>query len=111
MCTVHMARDAQKRTISLEVKGHAGYAEKGKDVVCAGISVLTQAFAAVAQKMETGGDLVSCAGLIRAGDAAVFCECIDDGAYMALELALGVVKIGFEQIAGEYPAYIKVTCE
>lgn len=30
------------RTNGITVDGHAGYAEPGKDIVCAGVSVLTQ---------------------------------------------------------------------
>ena len=30
----------------LSVKGHSGYAERGRDIVCAGVSTLTQALAA-----------------------------------------------------------------
>ena len=33
-------------THSLSVKGHSGYAERGRDIVCAGVSTLTQALAA-----------------------------------------------------------------
>ena len=28
--------------VALEVKGHTGYAEEGSDIVCAGVSILTQ---------------------------------------------------------------------
>lgn len=31
------------RDNEIEVKGHSGYAEKGSDIVCAGISVLVEA--------------------------------------------------------------------
>lgn len=33
-------------THRLSVKGHSGYAERGRDIVCAGVSTLTQALAA-----------------------------------------------------------------
>lgn len=33
------------RAVALVAKGHAGYAEKGEDIVCAGISALVQALA------------------------------------------------------------------
>ncbi len=34
-------KDSNNRYVGFTVKGHAGYANSGKDIVCAGVSVLT----------------------------------------------------------------------
>ena len=41
--------------LRLEVAGHAGYAEKGQDIVCAGASMLTGALAKALQEAEERG--------------------------------------------------------
>ena len=41
--------------LRMEVKGHAGYDEKGKDIVCAGISMLTGALAGVLEEAKERG--------------------------------------------------------
>lgn len=40
------------KNISLEIYGHADYAEHGKDIVCAGVSVLSQSYANALIKNE-----------------------------------------------------------
>ena len=39
----------------LEVGGHAGYAEKGQDIVCAGVSMLTGALGGVLEEAQKRG--------------------------------------------------------
>ena len=41
--------------LRLEVDGHADYAEKGKDIVCAGASMLTGALAGALEEAEDRG--------------------------------------------------------
>lgn len=42
MIKVKIFRDKNKNIVGYTVKGHAGYAEPGNDIVCAAISALTQ---------------------------------------------------------------------
>lgn len=41
MITVHISRREDGTIQSFEVKGHAGYADPGQDIVCAGVSSVT----------------------------------------------------------------------
>jgi uncharacterized protein YsxB (DUF464 family) len=42
MITVTIVRNAaDRRIVSFEVSGHADYAKRGKDIVCAGVSAVT----------------------------------------------------------------------
>ena len=41
MIQVDVYSDSEGRTTGVEVNGHAGYDEYGKDIVCAAVSVLT----------------------------------------------------------------------
>lgn len=50
MMTVNMSRNAMQ--LYLHVDGHAGYAEHGKDIVCAAASMLVQALYAAAEGVD-----------------------------------------------------------
>lgn len=41
MVNVVIKRNKEGRLYSLKASGHAGYAEKGQDIICAAVSVLT----------------------------------------------------------------------
>ena len=41
--------------LRMEIEGHAGYAEEGKDIVCAGASALVDALAGALQDAERRG--------------------------------------------------------
>lgn len=42
MIRARLARDPEGRIVRLLVRGHAGYAERGRDIVCAAVSAITQ---------------------------------------------------------------------
>lgn len=77
------------------VQGHAGYGEKGKDVVRAAVSALV--YALIATLEETGNIRES---VVRPGYATVAAEKEDR--------AFDVVRGGLGQIAARYPAYVTV---
>ena len=43
MTSISIVRNQQQRIIEFSVQGHSNYANYGEDIVCAGISALTQA--------------------------------------------------------------------
>ncbi len=79
----------------LTLLGHAGYAEKGQDVVCAAASALVYALAG---SLEAGGNVREL--VIRPGYATVAAQ-RDDPAF-------AVVRKGLEQLEGRYPGYVRV---
>ena len=80
----------------LPVRGHAGYAEPGKDIVCAAVSALVYALAGGLQEsgrltgLDTGKGYAEVAGT---GD----CD---------REFAL--VRCGLEMLAAQYPECVEV---
>lgn len=80
----------------LTVTGHADYGPHGADIVCAGVSALTYALLASAEKL--GGDMIGC----RADSGDVECVCRGgDGAFM-------VALCGMKEIARKYPQHVEV---
>lgn len=85
--------------------GHAGYAEHGRDIVCAGISALCMA-------LEEGLRLLGSRGVLREHFCEYadgrFCACAQGDA--APEQAVGAVfeavYAGLCAVQREYPAYV-----
>lgn len=42
MTSVEILRDTDKKIFEFRSRGHSGYAEEGKDIVCAGVATLLQ---------------------------------------------------------------------
>lgn len=96
-------------TLSLTVKGHAGQAAAGHDLVCAAASVLTYTAAQAVQTLYEEGKLAGQPALrLENGDAVIVCRPTDAAFAEALH-AYTVVQTGFALLAQHYPAYIRVT--
>ena len=57
MIGVRFQEDREKGVLSMEVRGHAGFAELGRDPVCAGASTLAMTLAQCVKSMEEAGRL------------------------------------------------------
>ena len=57
MTTVRFDKETEKGVLSMEVLGHTGFAEAGKDPVCAGASTLAMTVAQCVKTMEEAGRL------------------------------------------------------
>lgn len=84
----------------IKVEGHAGYAELGKDIVCAAISALVQAFAASVEELTT--DEIKCefgAGkaLIQYGDLSERAQVLMDSFF-----------VGCRMVADNYPDNVRL---
>lgn len=78
------------------IKGHSGYAEVGKDIVCAGVSALFYAFSGYLEKKECLNGT-----LAEAGKAVItFTDEGKEGLLMFTE--------GVNGIAEAYPEFVKV---
>lgn len=87
----------------VSICGHAGYAEHGKDIVCAGVSITAQALAATLSqtdgvmcdvKTEDGRMFIVCRPIAR---VKRYVDALFDMAHMAFEL-----------LAEEYPEHVKL---
>ena len=95
-----------RNAMSIYVKGHAGTAPKGKDIVYAGVSALTEAMVR----------RVKCRGIwnpslqINPERAEVFLKLRPTDGYEQIlaEELLETVCGGYQAIAEEYPDYVKV---
>ncbi len=89
-----------RRSDRITIKGHAGYAEPGKDIVCAAISALTETFADSMDKLTT--DQIK--SDIRAGNAVIRYGNLSEPG----QLLMDSFFLGCKMIAEEYPAYVRI---
>jgi uncharacterized protein YsxB (DUF464 family) len=85
--------------LSLKLEGHAGYAEPGKDIVCASASILAYTLASIVDsfdEIESAIDLTS-------GDTTIECEC-----NTSTRNAFAYTKVGYALLAQNYPQYVRL---
>ena len=85
----------------IEVSGHAGYSEKGKDIICAGVSTLAQAAALAIATYDETAQLTAVEGHLLVTFTAD--DHYIDGVITTLETGLNLIE-------GQYGEYLKVTC-
>lgn len=88
------------RKDGIEINGHAGYAETGKDIVCAGVTALTQTFIRSMQGLtrdEIEYEVSPGRADIQYGNLS------EEGKLLVDSFFIGVC-----QIADEFPEYVRV---
>ncbi len=106
MIEAFIGRDEQGRLAGFHVSGHAGFARRGEDIVCAAVSALAQA---------------ALLGLLRhlrlplryeVADGRVACRlppALSPTTAAAAEAILATMALGLREIAAQYPRYLRVT--
>ena len=79
----------------LTVSGHAGYAPKGQDIVCAAVTALVFALAGYLEKQDRAAELI-----MRPGYVTV--------AATGYSPAFEVIRCGMQQLAADYPENVEV---
>ncbi|HBF38217.1 MAG TPA: hypothetical protein DDW50_12955 [Firmicutes bacterium] len=106
MVLVHIKRDPLHNVLGFSCEGHADYAEKGADIICAAISTLTMSTILSLQQ------LTKLTLKIKKNSDKGWLECNWDNIPTEKEhanLIVAVMIIGLKDIAAQYPAYLKVS--
>ena len=101
MVTIKASTDHEAMKVRLEVSGHAGQAEPGKDIVCSAVSILTYTFAHIIKDTDTPSNID-----MNNGDALIEAECQDMRSFVKALNALRVVTKGYRLLEGQYPEYV-----
>lgn len=105
MVSFSIKRDRNNRINGFTCSGHAGYAEKGTDIVCAAVSALTQS-AILALERLVGVDLK-----LKADSKTGFLDCVWENIPQKTEqseLIIGMVALGLREIQKQYPDHLNV---
>lgn len=97
------------RSYTVSIEGHAGYAPKGQDIVCAGVSALTSAFLEslilITNRDYTDGVL------IETGDGLFQCvirRIKDEQTNDIVKSLVFMLERGLDLIERQYPDYISL---
>lgn len=90
-----------ENTHTLVLLGHAGFAEYGKDIVCAGISALVQALIGWIEESYYKAKCISIDP--KDGEVIICCDGGED-----LAAVFHMASIGLEQIADSYPDHVQI---
>ena len=93
---------ANRANSNIKITGHAGYAEPGKDIVCAGVSTLVQTLIG-SLDILTPGALESTE--IKPGYTEIKYINLSEHAKILVDSFF----IGVEMIAHEYPEHVRIT--
>lgn len=106
MITASLIVDEKDRSLSLEVKGHAGQAEIGKDIICASASILLYTVAQEVMDMTRKGEVLSVTN-INEGDSTVSCKCKTEEAYSEAIRVFYFGMVGYQLLAHNYPQFVE----
>lgn len=88
------------------VKGHAGTAPEGEDLVCAAVSAITYTLAGNAKRIEKMGAARTVTIRLDKGDSEIQVEPVRQ-CKASVELIFRSICVGFELLAQEYPEAVE----
>lgn len=93
-------------TLELEIKGHAGKDEKGKDIVCSAISTL---FYTLAKSIADSKSMLEKKPTIKYKDGNGYLMCVPKKEYAGnIVRSYWTILTGFEMVAEEYSDYVSL---
>lgn len=107
MITASFKSNAELFEVSLNVKGHAGQAEYGKDIVCSAASILAYTFAQVIESLGhrlEGEPTIN----LEDGNTTIACRCANFKTYVKALNALNYTEVGYSLLAQSYPQYVEI---
>lgn len=100
-------RDGQGRVTKFSVRGHAGAADRGYDIVCAAVSILVTN--AINSSEHLLGIVVATDDEIASGDVVCEVPAHDGMENEKLQLLMESMIYGIRQVADAYPDFVKLT--
>lgn len=94
--------------LKVTASGHAGFAPRGQDIVCAGVSTLLAAAAETAARMNRDGLLEECTVRLEPGNAEIAMEPTPEGSAKA-EAVMEMLRAGAELLEEMYGQYVVMT--
>lgn len=108
MIKVAFAHEKDTGTIILKVKGHAGQAEKGKDIVCSAASILTYTIAQYLNYVYKQGGLKKKPNIkLNDGDSLIVAKPTEEYEGEVLN-AFFVAEVGYSLLAKNYPQFVEL---
>ncbi len=106
MITAELTCNKNGALLAGSVSGHALFAKKGSDIVCAAVSVLMRTSVSVLQETKTVQVLVKTP---KRGELSFTVTDFDSAAEQRLVFAADFLRSGLHSLQAEYPAHVAVT--
>lgn len=108
MIQVKFSKSENGKSIILDVKGHAGKAPIGQDIVCASVSILAYTVAHAVLNMSEQGKLKKKPTVrLCSGDAVITCKPSRNFFSEALH-TFSLAEIGYSLLQDKYPEFVNV---
>ena len=108
MIKVTFSHEKDIGVIALKVKGHAGQAEKGNDIVCSAASILTYTIAQYLKYVYKQGGLQKKPVIkLNDGDSLIVAKPTEEYEGEVLN-AFFVAEVGYSLLAHNYPQYVEL---
>ena len=91
----------------ISVQGHAGYAESGKDIVCAGVSAITCTLHEYLVRREADGGVVELEAKTEPGDTEVVFY-VSAKEFSSISDSVFAILSGYLLIEATYPEHVCV---
>ena len=109
MIDIKFSRNKSLSTIKLTIKGHAGAADKGNDLICSAVSFAAYCISKnISDLYEVGAFKKEPKIELEEGNAVIACTPTAQ-AYRDVYMIYLVMQTGLELYAQRFPEYIKVT--
>jgi uncharacterized protein YsxB (DUF464 family) len=89
--------------LALWLEGHAGYAEEGKDIVCASASILAYTLASIVESLDKDATIS-----LEPGDTVIECNCLTAYQYTSIKNAFNYTKVGYALLEQSYPQHVSL---
>lgn len=108
MIKVRFGFSSDGKSIILTLQGHAGYAEKGTDIICSAATILAYTAAQCVKTMHDKGQLKKKPTInLSEGDISIVCKPTKDSFAEAMHIYF-VVQMGYLLMANTFGKYITV---
>ena len=109
MVTITTKHNFDERVLCIEASGHAGYAEAGKDLVCASVSILMYTLAHAIIELHRRWEFKEDPTIeLTNGDACIKCKCDDYAIFAVAYQDFEMIEDGFNILAENYPQYVRL---
>lgn len=93
------------KTMELEIKGHAGYGKKGKDIVCSAISTL---FYTLGEALYESSDMLEEAPIFKDEEGEGYLRCTPKEEYEGnIARTYWTILVGMQMVADQYKKHVK----
>lgn len=106
MIRIMIKRNQQGELRRILIKGHADYAEHGRDIVCAAVSGISIGMINAIEKLL---DIQVVSGVDDTGQLDLCIPTISDQSIRSqVQLLLEAMVIALTDVANEYPSYVQI---